>query len=1250
MKRSLGRRVLSWLLCVLMLCACLPVNAFAAGNAEITVGADGITAAPGDTVTIPVNLTVNPGIAGMTLTAVYDENVFELAETYPYDKTGTVWPDSVTVGPHIIMYSATNTSVNGMLFNIKLKVKEDATEGTSQVTVKCRDDKPGMISDENKNAVPTTIKPCTVTITGGRVDRNVLITDAGDTTLNGTGYDTVAEALAAIQGSTQKSGTIKLYKDVSEAGEFQLADGDNIILDLNGKTLTCSGDGFNGATTSGAAASLTIRSSDSGQAGKFNVNGSCVDHNSGSLTLNIESGSLYNADSTSLLDLNGTSPLDCHITGGYIESKQYVLSCYGFDMVSDPAKYHIYISGGTFITGKEYCEIMNDSVTITGGRFKTADDSGSGVDVDGNWPVDIPDGYTLLSTQDSEGYYNVVSDDTLPQIAENSRTKKTYAKLQTAVNEAAEKDEIDLNADTAISKWVEVAADKDVTIDLNGHTVTLTNGDVTAFDSYGKLNLISTGDKGVIRYAPSISTPVESEGDVSTWFCFYVEGTLTTDNIEIRNFKAGVQLLNGASGSRLNNLTMKNISFRGIEIANSSIESITNTSITTNAKPEDGTGEEGSGFCLVACGNSSVTLGEGNKFVAGAASALTANDGDTVTINDGYYEGYELALTSGAGSTLNINGGDFYAHSVGGGYAVTYASGTGVATGGRFKHENGNSVWGWLLGGNFDVPSGRTKNLVAREDGWYELESKWQVNLPESIDNGTLSCSANGGALEGDEVTIDVTPSDGYSLKIGSLKYTTINGNQTEVITKKNDGYTFTMPADGVNITAEFTNEAQYALGLDVKDAGGNTPDKIETQDEITVDVKVTSSTVYNGYDVSLTYDKNVFKYVSGADPTKVDEGNGTITFIAENIDDADGVAKTLASVKFKAIAASDIPVSFKAEGKFGNTAGAFNSQDAEPAEAVLHEVAVELKPFTVSFTDADGGNTDVNVTVLDGNKTAIGDVPSFTRTGYNLDGWTIDGDTTVYTSTAIAEKAVTANVTYKAKWSLVNYKVTHTGFTGSDTANYGTAYEATIDGYNASGYTYSVKYTIGGGAEQEATIDGTGKVTIPGASITGDIVLILSKTGKFSSTSYADYVGGYSLIVVHGANATGYTYNNKLMYRMPDYDDTAKGDAGKAYAYIIKGAVPANVDSNIGVAASDATPTELRKQNDVNASGKVDINDAIVVYRDYNTETHEYKPDDYQYMPYYLRADLSDGNADHRIDNYDVQVVLNVLHGITKE
>ncbi|MBR3864542.1 MAG: hypothetical protein IKJ19_05490 [Clostridia bacterium] len=121
-----------------------------------------------------------------------------------------------------------------------------------------------------------------------------------------------------------------------------------------------------------------------------------------------------------------------------------------------------------------------------------------------------------------------------------------------------------------------------------------------------------------------------------------------------------------------------------------------------------------------------------------------------------------------------------------------------------------------------------------------------------------------------------------------------------------------------------------------------------------------------------------------------------------------------------------------------------------------------------------------------------------------------------------------------------------------------------------------------------------------------------------------ADYVQGYSLIVVKGSDA-GYSYNGEKMYYVESYE---------GFAILVEGAVSAEEVALVLSKASDCV--EIVKTYDVNASyvadGKIDLKDATAVYAcsalDFDVAS---------YMELFLRADV---NNDYKVNMFDINLI----------
>jgi hypothetical protein len=115
-------------------------------------------AKPGDTVTVPVGITNNPGFAGLETTITYDSDALELT-----DLTRVAGPDGFTpnVSKNFLMLDAMdNYTEDGTLFNAVFTVKDGAAAGTYEVGLAV-----DLLCDDKLTDIENfTVTPGTVTV------------------------------------------------------------------------------------------------------------------------------------------------------------------------------------------------------------------------------------------------------------------------------------------------------------------------------------------------------------------------------------------------------------------------------------------------------------------------------------------------------------------------------------------------------------------------------------------------------------------------------------------------------------------------------------------------------------------------------------------------------------------------------------------------------------------------------------------------------------------------------------------------------------------------------------------------------------------------------------------------------------------------------------------------------------------------------------------------------------------------------
>lgn len=116
-------------------------NLEAATSTKTRIYASKVTAAPGETVTVAVNVQNNPGILGMLLSVEYDETALTLLDTASggvMEALTYVAPSRLVSGCNFLWYGSTvGTVTDGKLLTLTFAVAEDAEAGTYPIVFTC---------------------------------------------------------------------------------------------------------------------------------------------------------------------------------------------------------------------------------------------------------------------------------------------------------------------------------------------------------------------------------------------------------------------------------------------------------------------------------------------------------------------------------------------------------------------------------------------------------------------------------------------------------------------------------------------------------------------------------------------------------------------------------------------------------------------------------------------------------------------------------------------------------------------------------------------------------------------------------------------------------------------------------------------------------------------------------------------------------------------------------------------------------
>ncbi|MBQ8208820.1 MAG: S-layer homology domain-containing protein [Clostridia bacterium] len=146
-KNKSSTKALSALLAVLMCLSCFAYFTFAASNPVLSV--IGSEAAPGDLVTVTINMSGNPGIAGMSVDVSFDNSVLTPVSasagsalvgkgvTSNFDDPSADTSDLDTIFFQLV--SMKNVTTNGAFFTITFKVKDGSDAALSAIRINCND-------------------------------------------------------------------------------------------------------------------------------------------------------------------------------------------------------------------------------------------------------------------------------------------------------------------------------------------------------------------------------------------------------------------------------------------------------------------------------------------------------------------------------------------------------------------------------------------------------------------------------------------------------------------------------------------------------------------------------------------------------------------------------------------------------------------------------------------------------------------------------------------------------------------------------------------------------------------------------------------------------------------------------------------------------------------------------------------------------------------------------------------------------
>ena len=268
---------------------------------------------------------------------------------------------------------------------------------------------------------------------------------------------------------------------------------------------------------------------------------------------------------------------------------------------------------------------------------------------------------------------------------------------------------------------------------------------------------------------------------------------------------------------------------------------------------------------------------------------------------------------------------------------------------------------------------------IEKTGDYVPVAPTYAVTIAEGIENGTV-VAAPTSAKEGDEVTLTITPAEGYEL--ASVTVTGVTSNQAIIVTDNK----FTMPADAVTVNATFkqpavTYDLTLAEGSDAHGTvaftvGGNEAAKAKKDDVVTVSVapaegfvvKSVTARAYTSWENAARGANRITdapEIVDNINVVKQEDGTWKFTMPEANV---------LVQVEYDAVYAINI-----AEGIENGTVVAAPTSAKEGDEVTLTITPAE--GYELASVSVTGVTSDIAVTVTDNKFTMPADAVTVNAT-----------------------------------------------------------------------------------------------------------------------------------------------------------------------------------------------------------------------------------------------------------------------------
>lgn len=548
----------------------------------------------------------------------------------------------------------------------------------------------------------------------------------------GAWADTLQEQINSAEAGT----TVTLSANVTLTARIDISK--NITVDLGGHTITTTATCGNGSAFNIVSGTVTIQ------------NGA-ID-GTGVTTTECDAITARSGSDVTLKDLNITvNSRNGACAYAFEGSKITIKSGHYENQTTEAYDWNANITAMVF----NQANVATQLIFIEGGTFKGYDPTlGDDSQTSNENATFLADGVALQ--KDASGNYTTTT--ALVKIG-----GKNYASLADAVNAATAGQTITLLADQTLASVVTIAAEKEITLDLNGKTLTgkLTNNGTLVIKSSvdgGKMYRISNSGNVIGNNSATASLTIESgvielDGTPGSNGAITNKGTLLIKGGEIRSGKYPVYLDSGKCEITGGTLTSANGSLQ-VNIFNGGLkapESITSNAVATYTSAEGyvysitgvmnavANGETVTltkdvtlSSSLLVNRNLTMTLNLGGHNITSPETVLLVANGTLNIEGDGLVKGNinntqsQPAVYANGGNII-INNGTFDNGGIdGNGSATIYADKTSTVTinGGTFKNSATSDGKYWVL----NTKDGSSASIVVYGGDFYNFDPANNVN------------------------------------------------------------------------------------------------------------------------------------------------------------------------------------------------------------------------------------------------------------------------------------------------------------------------------------------------------------------------------------------------------------------------------------------------------------------------------------------------------------------------------------------